>query len=81
MALAGRNPEPNEEIEFWTERAAALQFVSQQLQEPFVKQVDEFLEQNSSTYRPPFNNLRNDVEAAKQEAVDNSKFLSTLQPW
>ncbi|KAL8434815.1 hypothetical protein ACSSS7_002952 [Eimeria intestinalis] len=77
----GRNPEPNEEIDFWADWAAELQFVSEQLDKPFVVEVYEFLAQNNSTYLPLFDSLRNDVEAAKEEALDNTKFLSTLQPW
>ncbi|KAL8454375.1 hypothetical protein Emag_001402 [Eimeria magna] len=77
----GRNPEPNEEIDFWADWAAELQFLSEQLNKPFVIEVYDFLEQNSSTYLPLFDSLRNGVETAKEEALDNTKFLSTLQPW
>ncbi|XP_026191394.1 dynein beta chain, ciliary [Cyclospora cayetanensis] len=79
--VEGRNPEPDEEISFWTERATALHGLSEQLQAPFVEQASVVLENNSSTYMPAFKSLRQDVEAAREEADENARYLAVLQPW
>ena len=70
-----------EEINFWNERAAALQFLRKQLQEPFVGRVMSTLEESGSTYLPAFRVLLLDVQAAETEAQDNTKYLAILQPW
>ncbi|CBZ52391.1 hypothetical protein NCLIV_021800 [Neospora caninum Liverpool] len=77
----GQNPEPIEEIKFWENRAANLDSVSEQLADEAVLHVQEFLQQNESTYISPFNKLRKELEEAREEARDNVKFLSTLKPW
>lgn len=39
----------------------------------------KFLEQNKSTYTGQFSKLQKEVQAARLEANDNNKYLSTLE--
>jgi len=40
--------------------------------------VLKFLEQNKSTYTGPFSKLQKEVQVARNEAVENFKYLNTL---
>jgi len=75
----GKNPEPNEEIKFWRNKAANLNSIHSQLGMDALKKVLKFLETNKSTYTAPFSKLQKEVEEAREEANDNVRFLTTLQ--
>jgi len=40
----------------------------------------KFLDENNSTYSQPFQQLQKEVQQAKDEANDVSKYLDTLKP-
>ena len=50
-------PGPLTEVDFWTERAANLNSIHQQLSSERVKKVAKVLELVKSTYYPAFNRL------------------------
>jgi dynein heavy chain len=56
-----------------------LNSIYQQLQSERIKKVLKFLEQNKSTYTTPFGKLQKEVQAARVEANDNFKYLTTLK--
>lgn len=76
----GTDPDPLVELKFWKNKAENLNSIHRQLQTEKIKKVLKFLEQNKSTYTGQFSKLQKEVQAARQEANDNSKFLKTLEP-
>lgn len=78
LLRGGKHPEPAKEIQFWTNKANNLNSIHSQLGMDGLKKVLKFLEANKSTYTVPFSRLQNEVAEARDEAIDNVKFLSTL---
>ena len=74
----GQNPNPLVEIAFWKNKAENLNSIHDQLQSEKISKVLKFLEQNKSTYTNQFAKLKKEVKAARMEANDNYKYLSTL---
>jgi dynein heavy chain len=76
----GLNPEPLAELRFWRNKAQNLNTIYAQLQFEGLKKTLKFLEQNKSTYTNPFSKLQREVDYAREDANDNVKFLSTMEP-
>ena len=79
--LAGENPGPDVEIEFWSTRAADLNSVHDQLCGSGISRIAKVLEITRSTYFPSFSRLCQEVENARLEANDNLKHLKVLEPY
>ena len=77
---AGNNPDPLTEINFWKKKSENLNSIHQQLQSERVKWILKFLEQSKSTYTNAFAKLQKEVQAARNEANDNFKYLQILEP-
>jgi dynein heavy chain len=78
-ALKGDNhPNPLVELAFWKNKSENLNYICQQLSGERIKKVLKFLEQNKSTYTGPFSKLQKEVQTARNEAVENYKYLMTL---
>ncbi|MEW5311809.1 MAG: hypothetical protein WDW38_003494 [Sanguina aurantia] len=76
---SGLNPGPLHEVNFWTERAANLNSIHDQLSSEKIQKVVTVLELARSTYFPAFQRLYNEVELSRGEANDNVKFLRPLK--
>jgi len=74
----GDHPGPLSELEFWQNKSEDLQSICGQLGSERIKRVLKFLEQNKSTYTGPFSKLQKEVQVARNEAVENYKYLTTL---
>eukprot|EP00955_Chlamydomonas_euryale_P098697 365162-Chlamydomonas_euryale.AAC.21 len=74
-------PGPNTELDFWTERAANLNSIHDQLCSEKIQKVVQILELAKSTYYPAFERLFNDVKAARTEANSNVQFLQPLRKY
>jgi len=74
----GDHPGPLSELEFWQNKSEDLQSICAQLSSERIKRVLKFLEQNKSTYTGPFSKLQKEVQVARNEAVENYKYLMTL---
>jgi len=74
----GDHPGPLSELEFWQHKSEDLQSICGQLGSERIKRVLKFLEQNKSTYTGPFSKLQKEVQIARNEAVENYKYLMTL---
>ena len=79
--LAGENPGPEIEIEFWATRAADLNSVHDQLGGPGISRIARVLEMTRSTYFPSFSRLCQEVQNARMEANSNSMHLKVLVPY
>ncbi|PNW78281.1 hypothetical protein CHLRE_09g403800v5 [Chlamydomonas reinhardtii] len=77
----GAYPGPLTELNFWSERAANLNSIHEQLTSEKTQKVVKVLELAKSTYYPAFQRLFREVEAAQQEANDNVKFLKPLRKY
>ena len=77
----GANPGPLVELEFWTNQAADLNSIHEQLSSEKIKKVIKILELSKSTYSPSFSRLCKEVVIARMEANDNLKYLKTLRPF
>ncbi|KAL6747291.1 flagellar outer dynein arm heavy chain beta [Haematococcus lacustris] len=77
----GKYPGPLAEVTFWTERAANLNSVHDQLVGEKIQKVVKVLELARSTYYPAFQRLFQEVELARHEANDNVKFLKPLRKY
>lgn len=74
------NPNPRNEYEFWVGRLKNLESIYDQLRDPRVKKVGEYLEMTKSTYSTAFQKLFQNVVAALVEARDICLYLKTLIP-
>jgi dynein heavy chain len=77
----GAYPGPLTELNFWSERAANLNSIHEQLTSEKTQKVVKVLELAKSTYFPAFQRLYREVEAARSEANDNVKFLKPLRKY
>lgn len=69
------------EVTFWTERAANLNSIHQQLSDAKIQKVVQILDLAKSTYHPAFERLYAEVQGARQEANSNVKFLKPLKKY
>ncbi|KAJ8974478.1 hypothetical protein NQ317_016132 [Molorchus minor] len=76
----GANPTPRAEVEFWNARNTNLESIYDQLHDPRVKKMGQYLELTKSTYSPTFNGLFKKVVAALVEARDVCLYLKTFLP-
>ncbi|XP_066292954.1 dynein beta chain, ciliary-like [Branchiostoma lanceolatum] len=77
--LAGQNPLPYVELDFWKAKAANLQCIYEQLREPKVRKMAELLERANSSYFPSFKAIFKDVVAALTEAQDITLHLKPMR--
>ena len=61
------------EVNFWSERAANLNSIHEQLSGEKIQKVVKILELAKSAYFPAFEGLYSEVELARTEANDNVK--------
>lgn len=74
------NPNPRNEYEFWVGRHKNLESIYDQLRDPRVKKIGEYLELTRSTYTGTFEKLFQNIVAALVEARDVCLYLKTLLP-
>lgn len=74
------NANPRDEYEFWRGRQKNLESIYDQLRDPRVKKIGEYLELTNSTYTSTFRKLFQNVVAALVEARDICLYLKTLLP-
>lgn len=67
------------EIDLWRERNATLSALTEQLKLPLVKKVLKVLEAANSTVHDSFQLVLSELSKHHVEAVDNVRFLSTLE--
>jgi dynein heavy chain len=79
--LAGGNPGPEVEIDFWSARAADLNSVHDQLCGPEITKIAKVLEITRSTYFPSFSRLCQEVQKCRVEANDINSHLRILKPY
>uniref|UniRef100_UPI0037E8313A dynein axonemal heavy chain 2 n=1 Tax=Semicossyphus pulcher TaxID=241346 RepID=UPI0037E8313A len=68
-----------QEIEFWKSRSAKLLDISQQLQKPGVKHIQEILHLSRSIYKDRFCKLAKKIQDCSLQAQSNLSFLSILK--
>ena len=73
-------PLASDEIEFWVHRAADLTSLVSQLDSQPIRTVMNALKDMGSVYSPPFEKLCSELSKASAEAVDNAKYLKSLEP-
>ncbi|CAH1960837.1 unnamed protein product [Acanthoscelides obtectus] len=76
----GANPTPRNEIDFWNARNKNLESIYDQLCDPRVKKMGEYLGLTHSTYSSTFQTLFKQVVAALVEARDICLYLKALVP-
>ena len=77
----GNHPGPLAELEFWSDKAANLNAIHEQLRGARILKVVKVLELTKSSYFPAFKRLCEDVGKARVEANDNVRFLKPLDPY
>uniref|UniRef100_A0A8C6ZHZ5 Dynein axonemal heavy chain 10 n=1 Tax=Nothoprocta perdicaria TaxID=30464 RepID=A0A8C6ZHZ5_NOTPE len=70
---------PLAEIDFWRERNATLSALSEQIKLPEVKKILEVLQEAESEHFESLQNVLTDLRKHHVEALDNVRFLSTLE--
>ncbi|XP_077481740.1 dynein axonemal heavy chain 9 isoform X2 [Stigmatopora argus] len=75
----GKNPTPHTELLFWKNRYADLECIYSQLTSHNGKKMEKLLDAIESSYSPAFKNIRGEVSAALEEAMDICIFLTPLQ--
>jgi dynein heavy chain, axonemal len=75
----GEHPGPDVELAFWTERAANLNAIHDQLEGDAVQKVVQVLQLARSTYHPAYLRLHSEVQKARTQANDNVAFLAHLR--
>lgn len=83
--MLGPEPEvgrtPLAELDFWEGRAANLNTLWAQLEEPGVANVISTLEAKGSTFTNPLCSLRDEVRKFRDTANDNARVLRPLRKW
>lgn len=74
----GANPTPRNEIEFWNARNKNLESIYDQLVDPRVRKMGEYLEITNSAYNNTYKNMFKNVVAALFEARDICMYLKTI---
>jgi dynein heavy chain len=77
----GAHPGPFQEMEFWTAKAADLTSLHEQLGSERMRSVLETLQEMKSPFGAQFEKLSGEVLAAREEALENARFLRTLKPY
>ncbi|XP_040887758.1 dynein heavy chain 2, axonemal [Toxotes jaculatrix] len=70
---------PLQEIAFWKSRSAKLLDISQQLQKPGVKHIQNILQISKSLYVQRFCKLAKEIQDCSLQAQSNQSFLSILK--
>ncbi|NWJ04820.1 DYH10 protein, partial [Crypturellus undulatus] len=70
---------PLAEIDFWRERNATLSALSEQIKLPEVKKILAVLQEAESEHFESLQNVLTDLRKHHVEALDNVRFLSTLE--
>ncbi|XP_039997326.1 dynein heavy chain 2, axonemal [Xiphias gladius] len=70
---------PLQEIAFWESRSAKLLDISQQLQKPGVRHIQNILQLSKSLYVQRFYNLAKEIQDCSLQAQSNLSFLSILK--
>ncbi|XP_076257481.1 dynein beta chain, ciliary-like [Rhynchophorus ferrugineus] len=73
-------PVPRNEYDFWVARNKNMESIYDQLCDPRIKKMGEFLELTKSTYTKAFQTLFKDVVAALVESRDVCRFLKLVMP-
>lgn len=76
----GAHPTPTKEVEFWFHRLKNLEYIYDQLRDPRVKKMGEYLELTQSTYSKTFKTLFKNIVAGVVEARDIDIYLKPLVP-
>ena len=76
--LAGTNPEPMTEIEFWKEKCHNLESLFDQMQAETTQHMASILKSTDSAYYPSFQNMMSKVVASLTEALDVTLYLEPL---
>ena len=77
----GKHPGPLAELEFWSNKAANLNAIHEQLQGAEIRKVVKVLDMTQSSYFPAFKRLCSEVGKSRIEANDNVLFLKPLDPY
>uniref|UniRef100_H2Y9A0 Dynein axonemal heavy chain 11 n=1 Tax=Ciona savignyi TaxID=51511 RepID=H2Y9A0_CIOSA len=76
--LAGQNPWPSKEINFWRVKAKNLQYISDQLRNPKIAKMARLLQSSGSSYWPTLKKLYEDVKRSLAESSDITTHLQAL---
>ncbi|KAK4884824.1 hypothetical protein RN001_001095 [Aquatica leii] len=76
----GRQPTPNAEIEFWNSRSKNLDCIFDQLRDPRVKKMSEYLELTNSSYLSCFKCMFEDILAGIAESKNITVYLKAAKP-
>ncbi|XP_045472902.1 dynein beta chain, ciliary-like isoform X2 [Harmonia axyridis] len=76
----GAHPTPTKEVEFWFNRLKNLEYIYDQLRDPRVKKMGEYLELTNSTYSKTFKTLFKNIVAGVVESRDIDIYLKALVP-
>lgn len=77
--LKGLNPDPQQEVNFWNAKAKDLEALTKQLKDEKMVSVINTLSDMQSPFATSFEKLAQEVAVARDEAIENVKFLKTLQ--
>ncbi|CAK8683563.1 unnamed protein product [Clavelina lepadiformis] len=77
--LAGRNPWPREELNFWKAKANNLEYINEQLNNPKIAKMARLLQNSGSSYWSTLKKLFEDVRKSLAEASDINKHLQSLK--
>nr|CAB3238531.1 dynein beta chain, ciliary-like [Phallusia mammillata] len=77
--LAGRNPWPHEELNFWKAKFKNLKHIQDQLDNPKIGKMAKLLQNSGSSYWPTFRQLFQDVRQSLDEASDINSHLQSLK--
>eukprot|EP00066_Takifugu_rubripes_P027828 XP_011617094.1 PREDICTED: dynein heavy chain 9, axonemal [Takifugu rubripes] len=80
VLLERRKPMPQTELLFWKNRLLDLECIHSQLKSSKVDKMIMLLEAVESSYCPAFDNMKQHVFAALEEARDICRYLRPLQP-
>lgn len=78
-SIVDENSGPLEEIEFWKARSQDLLGISQQLDQPSIKQITQILRLAKSSYLPQFLKLAEQLQSNTKRADNNLTFLLALK--
>ena len=73
------NAGPIDEINQWKQRRDNLMNVKEQLENPELKQILDFLRNSNSSYMDDFTEISEDIDKCAFEAEDNLQYLSNLR--
>jgi len=79
MKQQGLRPDPLVEIQFWTDKASDLSSLHEQLATERMVAVLDMLKEMKSPYGARLESLSREVVKAREEALENTRFLRTLK--